>query len=296
MDLLNSFEKGSNIKRFIEKPSLRDAEEYIKHDKFFWNSGIFLFRANDFLKELKKFKPEIIENCLNSLERSQSDLDFERIEIKHFSNCENISLDVAVMEKTNLGTVIKLDAGWDDLGSWKSLWDSEKKDQFGNVIKGKVLDEKSSNCYLQSENRLLVGIGLKNKFTYDLAMAEKTADLTINNLSLHSDEQSPQLSNAKLSIKLVDDNVNILTFNGTLSKESKINFVGGIENVFSYLLLKNADLKIAGNLSSDQMIIDEFLDGSDKNSETPLETSPQEINLPNDIVANINLNLVDLTL
>ena len=138
-------------------------------------------------------------------------------------------------------------------------------------------------------------IGLKNKFTYDLAMAEKTADLTINNLSLHSDEQSPQLSNAKLSIKLVDDNVNILTFNGTLSKESKINFVGGIENVFSYLLLKNADLKIAGNLSSDRMIIDEFLDGSDKNSETPLETNPQEINLPNDIVANINLNLVDLT-
>ena len=138
-------------------------------------------------------------------------------------------------------------------------------------------------------------IGLKNKFTYDLAMAEKAADLTINNLSLHSDEQSPQLSNAKLSIKLVDDNVNILTFNGTLSKESKINFVGGIENVFSYLLLKNADLKIAGNLSSDRMIIDEFLDGSDKNSETPLETNPQEINLPNDIVANINLNLVDLT-
>ena len=138
-------------------------------------------------------------------------------------------------------------------------------------------------------------IGLENKFTYDLAMAEKTADLTINNLSLHSDEQSPQLSNAKLSIKLVDDNVNILTFNGTLSKESKINFVGGIENVFSYLLLKNADLKIAGNLSSDRMIIDEFLDGSDKNSETPLETNPQEINLPNDIVANINLNLVDLT-
>ena len=138
-------------------------------------------------------------------------------------------------------------------------------------------------------------IGLKNKFTYDLAMAEKTADLTINNLSLHSDEQSPQLSNAKLSMKLVDDNVNMLTFNGTLSKESKINFVGGIENVFSYLLLKNADLKIAGNLSSDRMIIDEFLDGSDKNSETPLETNPKEINLPNDIVANINLNLLDLT-
>ena len=138
-------------------------------------------------------------------------------------------------------------------------------------------------------------IGLKNKFTYDLAMAEKTADLTIDKLNLHSDEQSPTLSDAKLSLKLVDDNVNISVFNGTLGKESKINFVGGIENVFSYLFLKNADLKIAGNFSSDWMIIDEFLDGSDKTSETPQESKPKAINLPNDIIANINLNLVDLT-
>ncbi|MGB2371599.1 MAG: AsmA-like C-terminal region-containing protein [Flavobacteriales bacterium] len=138
-------------------------------------------------------------------------------------------------------------------------------------------------------------IGLKNKVTYDLAMAEKTADLTIDNLSLHSDEQSPQLSNAKLSLKLIDDNVNISAFNGTLAKESKIKFVGGIENVFSYLFLKNAELKIAGDLSSDWMIIDEFLDETDNISETTQESKPQAINLPNDIVANINLNLIDLT-
>lgn len=138
-------------------------------------------------------------------------------------------------------------------------------------------------------------IGLKNKVTYDLAMAEKIADLTIDNLSLHIDEQSPQLSNAKLSLKLIDDNVNISAFNGTLAKESKIKFVGGIENVFSYLFLKNAELKIAGDLSSDWMIIDEFLDETDNISETTQESKPQAINLPNDIVANINLNLIDLT-
>ena len=138
-------------------------------------------------------------------------------------------------------------------------------------------------------------IGLKNKVTYDLAMAEKTADLTIDNLSLHSDEQSPQLSNAKLNLKLIDDNVNISAFNGTLAKESKIKFVGGIENVFSYLFLKNADLKIAGDLSSDWMIIDEFLEDTDKTSEMTQESKPQAIILPNDIVANINLNLLDLT-
>jgi hypothetical protein len=138
-------------------------------------------------------------------------------------------------------------------------------------------------------------IGLKNKVTYDLAMAEKTADLTIYNLSFQSDQQSPQLSDAKLSLKLVDDNVNISAFNGTLAKESKINFVGGIENVFSYLLLKNEDLKIAGNLNSDWMIIDELLDDTEKTPETTQEKKPQAINLPNDIVANINLNLTDLT-
>ena len=162
LDLLNSSQKGSNIKRFIEKPSLRDAEEYIKHDKFFWNSGIFLFRANDFLKELKKFKPEIIENCLNSLERSQSDLDFERIEIKHFSNCENISLDVAVMEKTTIGTVIPLDAGWRDIGSWDQLWDYSTKDEFGNTKKGNIVLENSKNCLFRSEERLMVGINLED--------------------------------------------------------------------------------------------------------------------------------------
>ncbi len=138
-------------------------------------------------------------------------------------------------------------------------------------------------------------IGLKNKVTYDLAMAEKTADLTIDNLSFHSDQQSPKLSEAKLHLKLVDDNVNISAFNGTLAKESKINFVGGIENVFSYLFLKNASLKIAGNLSSDLMIIDEFLDDTDKTSKTTQESKPQATNLPNDIIANINLNLIDLT-
>jgi len=137
-------------------------------------------------------------------------------------------------------------------------------------------------------------IGLKNKVTYDLAMADKTADLTIYNLSFQSDQQSPQLSDAKLSLKLVDDNVNISAFNGTLAKESKINFVGGIENIFSYLFLKNADLKIAGNLNSDWMIIDELLDDTDKTPETQ-EKKPQAINLPNDIVVNINLNLTDLT-
>ena len=138
-------------------------------------------------------------------------------------------------------------------------------------------------------------MGLKNNVTYDLAMAKKTLDLTIDNLSLQSDEQSPQLSDATLRLKLVDDNVNISAFNGTLAEYSKIKFVGGIENLFSYLLLKNADLKIVGNLSSDLIIIDELLNNKNKKSEKTKEGETQAINLPIDIVADINLNLLDLT-
>ena len=138
-------------------------------------------------------------------------------------------------------------------------------------------------------------IGLKNKFTYDLAMAEKTADFNIDDLSLHFNQQSPKLSDAKINFKLVDDNVNISVFNGTLGNESKINFVGGIENIFSYLFLKNADLKIAGDLRSDWMVLDKILYDTDNSSQTAKEIKPQAINLPDDIVVNINLNLSDLS-
>lgn len=138
-------------------------------------------------------------------------------------------------------------------------------------------------------------IGLKNKVTYDFTMAEKTADLIIDNLSLHVNEKTPQLSDAKLILNLIDDNVNSIAFNGTFAKENEIKFMGGIENVFSYIFLKNADLKIAGNISSDLLKIDNFLEKSDKASETTQKSMPQQINFPNDIVANINLNLLDLT-
>ena len=92
---------------------------------------------------LKKFNPKIFDNCQKSLNKSQFDLDFERIEIKKFSNCENISLDVAVMEKTSLGTVIPIDVGWRDIGSWSQLWDYSNKDELGNASKGKIVFENS---------------------------------------------------------------------------------------------------------------------------------------------------------
>ena len=159
---LNNINQVSEIKRFIEKPNIIKAKEYVKNKNFFWKSGIFLFKAKDILGELKKFNPKIFNNCQKSLNKSQFDLDFERIEIKQFSNCDNISLDVAVMEKTSLGTVIPIDVGWRDIGSWSQLWDYSNKDELGNASRGKIVFENSKNCYFRSEERLLVGINLED--------------------------------------------------------------------------------------------------------------------------------------
>ena len=152
----------SNIKRFIEKPNKDIAEKFIKNKYFSWNSGIFLFKASTILNELLKYEPDIFDTCKKSLKNSSLDLNFRRIDKTFFNSCPNKSIDVAVMEKTNLGTVVKLDAGWDDLGSWKSIWENSKKDQHQNSLKGKTFIKDVKNSYLRSENRLLVGFGLEN--------------------------------------------------------------------------------------------------------------------------------------
>tara|TARA_B100000700_G_C15039260_1_gene854463 strand:- start:101 stop:1561 length:1461 start_codon:yes stop_codon:yes gene_type:complete len=154
--------EGSKISRFIEKPCKEDAEKYILDKKFLWNSGIFIFKASTILQELKKHFPEIIYHCEAALNKKINDLDFSRINEESFSKCPNIPIDIAVMEKTDLGTVIPLNSGWSDIGSWNSLWDSSQKDQYGNYIKGKAISEKCTNCYIRSEHRLIAAIGLKN--------------------------------------------------------------------------------------------------------------------------------------
>lgn len=153
---------GENILEFIEKPDLKNAQKFIKDKRFTWNSGIFMFKAKTILKELDKFSPEIVKQCKKSILKSKLDLDFQRLDKKTFLDCPEISIDVSVMEKTEKGTVLPLDAGWSDIGSWQALWDSSEKDNDGNHIKGNVISHLSKNCYLSSENRLLVGIGLNN--------------------------------------------------------------------------------------------------------------------------------------
>ena len=134
--------EGYNIEEFIEKPNYKKASEYVKDNHYSWNSGIFLFKTKIVLKELEDFCPMIIRTCEKSLKNSSIDLDFQRLNKLDFEKCPNVSFDIAVMEKTKKGIVMPLNAGWSDIGSWKSLWENSPKDDKGNFIKGKVIHNK----------------------------------------------------------------------------------------------------------------------------------------------------------
>ena len=162
---------GEIIDEFTEKPSIEKAMEFILDKRYTWNSGMFIFKAQTIIKELNRYAPDLIQNCQSALCASVNDLDFQRINKKEFEKCKNISIDIAVMEKTKEGIVLPLDAGWSDIGSWKTVWESAKKDQDKNVINGKVILQESKNCYVRSNKRLVVGINIEDLIIVDTADA-----------------------------------------------------------------------------------------------------------------------------
>ena len=163
---------GENIIRFIEKPNKDRAKEFLSDKRFSWNSGIFLFKSSIFINEIKKNNPDIYELCKQSLANKLLDLDFQRLDKRFFSLCPNISIDNAIMEKTDLGVVIPLNVGWSDIGSWESMWEVSDKDSKGNVLQGNLIIENVNNSYLRSENnKLIVGIGFNDLIVIDTSDA-----------------------------------------------------------------------------------------------------------------------------
>ena len=150
------------IRRFVEKPSREKAQDFLDHGGFTWNSGIFLFRASVMVKELERCAPDLLHAARASLQQAHTDLDFLRLEPEAFRRCPTTSIDVAVMEQTHLGSVAPLTAGWSDVGSWSSLWRQGDHDDQGNTVCGRIFHKDVHNCYLRSEHRLLVGLGLKD--------------------------------------------------------------------------------------------------------------------------------------
>ena len=168
--------KGSKILEFIEKPTYESACNLIKDKKYTWNSGMFMFKAKTMISEMNKYYPEIIKYCKQAINESTNDLDFKRINEECFKNCPNISFDVSVMEKTQNGIVLPLDADWSDIGSWESVWETSEKDENNNVLNGNIFVQETKNCYLRSEKRLIAGIGLN-----DLVVVETNDAVLISN-------------------------------------------------------------------------------------------------------------------
>lgn len=153
---------GFKVAAFVEKPDAETAQRYIDSGDYFWNSGMFAFKAGCFLRELQKFNPQMLEICRGALAAAKNDLDFTRLDKAVFSACPSDSIDYAVMEKTDKAAVIPLDAGWNDVGSWSALWDVMAKDEAGNAIKGDVLVVDSRNSYIHSSSKLVAVVGVQN--------------------------------------------------------------------------------------------------------------------------------------
>ncbi len=150
------------VAEFVEKPDFDTACRYLKSGKYYWNSGMFLFRASCYLNELKLLSPDIYSACEKSVGQINPDLDFIRINKNAFSLCPSDSIDYAVMEHTQHAVVVPMSAGWSDVGSWSSLWDISKKDQQRNVVHGDVFTHNSEDNYIYSESSFISTVGISN--------------------------------------------------------------------------------------------------------------------------------------
>ena len=150
----------ARVASFVEKPDAQRATEYVQSGDYFWNSGMFLFRASRYLEELKQHDVDIYDTCLLALERSQRKDAEIAIDPATFACCPDNSIDYAVMEKTSRACVVPLSAGWNDVGSWSSIWEVHDKDAAGNVVSGDVLLEDSRNCLVHGNGKLVSVLGL----------------------------------------------------------------------------------------------------------------------------------------
>lgn len=158
---------GYDVASFVEKPDSQTAAQYIESGKYYWNSGMFLFKASRYLEELKRHRPDIATACHNSLEHTSKDLDFIRLDEEAFIKCPEESIDYAVMEKTTDAVVVPLDAGWSDIGSWSALWEVDNKDFHGNASRGDVIAHDTRNCLLHGGERLIATVGLDDIVVVD---------------------------------------------------------------------------------------------------------------------------------
>ena len=159
------------VARFVEKPDLQTAEQYVSEGDYFWNSGIFLMRADRWLDEISQYRPDILKVCREAMNKGVQDSDFFRVDKQLFHDCLSDSIDYAVMEKTDHAVVVPISAGWSDIGAWSALWNVCPQNADGNVIQGDVLAEDTHNAFLLAQHRCLATVGLDNIVVVETADA-----------------------------------------------------------------------------------------------------------------------------
>ncbi|WP_137226659.1 mannose-1-phosphate guanylyltransferase/mannose-6-phosphate isomerase [Shewanella sp. MEBiC00475] len=173
-------ELGFSVANFVEKPNLTTAQNYIATGQYYWNSGMFLFKASTYLQELALHSPDIFAACEASMLDTTHDADFIRINKQAFEICPDDSIDYAVMEKTQHAVVVPMDCGWSDVGSWSALWQIEDKDEHGNVFKGDVIGIDTNNTYVNATEKLVSIIGLDDVIvveTKDAVLVAKQSEV-----------------------------------------------------------------------------------------------------------------------
>ncbi len=176
-------EDAFEIKEFVEKPSLEVAESYIQSGNYFWNSGLFVFKASVWLEAIKKYEPVMYEQCVKAVHNGNEDGDFFRLDKEAFSASPDNSIDYAVMEKLSedeslKGALVTLDVGWSDIGSWASVWDINHKDDNANAIHGDVITIDTENSLIHANHKLVATVGCK-----DLVVVETSDAVLIGNKS-----------------------------------------------------------------------------------------------------------------
>ncbi|NTV05077.1 MAG: mannose-1-phosphate guanylyltransferase/mannose-6-phosphate isomerase [Chlorobiaceae bacterium] len=159
------------VAEFVEKPDRETAERYLASGEYFWNSGIFFFKADTYLHELEASAPAIVAACREALQKAVEDLDFLRLDTEAFCASPSDSIDYAVMEKTTNAALVPLNAGWNDVGAWSALWDVQEHDDAGNVKRGDVLVHDVKNSYIHATSRLVTAVGLDDHIIVETADA-----------------------------------------------------------------------------------------------------------------------------
>jgi mannose-1-phosphate guanylyltransferase/mannose-6-phosphate isomerase len=155
------------VEEFVEKPNLETAQIYLEQGNYLWNSGMFMFKAATLIDELTIHSPDIVKSVSDAVNNAKQDLDFIRLDKQDFESSPSDSIDYALMEKSNNVVVVPLDAQWNDIGSWSALHDIGIKDTNGNVIKGDVITQDTTNTYINASHHMVATIGVDNLIIVD---------------------------------------------------------------------------------------------------------------------------------